>query len=259
MRGGEGAEVIYALRNSDTFSSLILDGLKNAGQKVRRNYQRRLPSNQSKDYNFLFRDTGITEPVIVEYGFIDNAADINRVVNNYETYAEAVVKAVTEYKGLPYYAPDSMATNEYIVKRGDSLWSIAKKYNVKVEELKSANNLTTDLLSIGQRLIIPNTNSEINYYIVKRGDTLYSIARQNNTTVNELKRLNNLTNDILSIGQSLILPSVESSTTGNTYTVVYGDNLWKISRKFNTTIDEIKRLNNLTSNLLSIGQVLQIP
>ncbi len=179
-------------------------------------------------------------------------------MNNYEAYAEAVVKAVTEYKGLPYYAPDSTATNEYIVKRGDSLWSIAKKYNVKVEELKRANNLTTDLLSIGQRLIIPNTNNEINYYIVKRGDTLYSIARQNNTTVNELKRLNNLTNDILSIGQSLILPSAKS-TAGNTYTVVYGDNLWKISRKFNTTIDEIKRLNNLTSNLLSLGQVLQIP
>src|SRR5699024_4295832 len=69
----EGAEVIYALRNDDTLASNILNALENAGQIGRSYYQRRLPSDPSKDYYFIHRNTGVTEPVIVEYGFINNA------------------------------------------------------------------------------------------------------------------------------------------------------------------------------------------
>lgn len=238
---------------------MILDGIEEAGQKVRKVYQRRLPSNPTKDYNFLFRGTGVTEPVIVEYGFIDNKDDITRVVNNYQKYAEAVVKAVTEYKNLPYVSPNTDNEIIYIVKSGDSLWSIAKKYNTKVNIIKEFNNLTSDLLKVGQQLIIPKDNNVVDntkYHIVKLGDTLYSIANKYNTTVNNIKELNNLTSNILSVDQKLLIPQTDNYID---YTVKSGDSLWQISRLYNTTVNEIKSLNNLTSDLLSIGQILKIP
>ena len=72
IQGAEGAEVIYALRDNSDLASNILTALGNAGQKMRKFYQRRLPSDTSKDYYFMHRNTGSnTHPVIVEYGFID--------------------------------------------------------------------------------------------------------------------------------------------------------------------------------------------
>ena len=75
--------------------------------------------------------------------------------------------------------------------------------DIAIDKLKSINNLTSNMLSIGQKLIIPF--EEDLTYVVKAGDTLYNIAREFNTSVSELKRLNNLVSDILSIGQILIL------------------------------------------------------
>ena len=63
--GAEGAEVIYALRNTDELSNKILNNLKEIGNPVRKAYQRRLPSNPSKDYYFIHRNTGNTEPIIM--------------------------------------------------------------------------------------------------------------------------------------------------------------------------------------------------
>lgn len=126
--------------------------------------------------------------------------------------------------------------------------------------MKQLNNLTTNNLSIGQILTLPATNR--NTYTVKSGDTLYKIATQNNTTVNILKQLNNLTNNNLSIGQILQLPLteiIEIPTTLTTYIIKSGDTLYSIAKKYNTTVDKIKQQNNLTTNILSIGQQLQIP
>ena len=99
-----------------------------------------------------------------------------------------------------------MILNTYIVKLGDTLYALAKKYNTTVAKIKEYNNLNSDTLSIGQKLKIPASN-KVNTYIVKSGDTLYSIARANNTTVDAIMIANNLTTNILSIGQELIIPS----------------------------------------------------
>ena len=318
--GAEGAEVIYALRNTDELSNKILNNLKEIGNPVRKAYQRRLPSNPSKDYYFIHRNTGITEPIIIEYGFLDNVKDSKRIRDNYQRLVEEVIKAISEYKNVPYSAPS--ISNTYRVKNGDTLWSIAKKFNttplelkkinnlnnnllyinqilkvpdfietidtninyvvknndtlysiskmfnVTVDSIKSNNNLTTDILSVGQILNIPVGESNVlvkedtksdttNSYIVKNGDTLYSIAKENNTTVNTIKELNNLIDDVLKIGMILLLPTnnIEEIFT---HTVVSGDSLWSISKTYNTTIDLIKSLNNLTTDLLNVGQELKV-
>ena len=258
--GGEGAEVIYALRNKDTLAKRILENIGAAGQETRKYYQRRLPSDTSKDYYFIHRNTGNLEPLIVEYGFIDNTKDVEFLKENYEELAEAVISAVANYIGVPYTPPEDLITNTYVVQKGDTLYSIANKLGTTVSELKKENNLTSNTLQIGEVLRVPTKEiyeEEENIYIVKKGDTLYSIAMANNTTVDELKKANNLTSNILSTGQLLKIPS--ALLPESTYIVKKGDSLYSIANKYNTTIDELKRINNLTSNILSIGQVLKLP
>lgn len=258
--GGEGAEVIYALRNRDTLAKRILENIGATGQTTRKYYQRRLPSDTSKDYYFIHRNTGNLEPLIVEYGFIDNTKDVEFLKENYEELAEDVISAVANYIGVPYVAPDGLITNTYVVQKGDSLYSIAAKLGTTVTELKKENNLTSNTLQIGQVLRIPTKEiyeEEENVYVVKKGDTLYGIAQANNTTVDEIKKFNNLTSNIISTGQLLKIPSALLPEA--TYTVKKGDSLYSIANKYNTTVDELKRINNLTSNTLSIGQVLKLP
>lgn len=258
--GGEGAEVIYALRNRDTLARRILENIGAAGQETRKYYQRRLPSDTSKDYYFIHRNTGNLEPLIVEYGFIDDTKDVEFLKENYKELAEAVISAVANYIGVPYTPPEEITTNTYVVQKGDSLYSIANKLGTTVSELKKENNLTTNTLQIGEVLRIPTKEiyeGEENVYIVQKGDTLYSFAMANNTTVDELKRINNLTSNILSTGQLLKIPS--ALLPESTYIVKKGDSLYSIANKYNTTVDELKRINNLTSNILSIGQVLKLP
>ena len=258
--GGEGAEVIYALRNKDTLAKRILENIGATGQTTRKYYQRRLPSDTSKDYYFIHRNTGNLEPLIVEYGFIDNTKDVEFLKENYEELAEAVISAVANYIGVPYKAPNGLITNTYVVQKGDTLYSIANKLGTTVSELKKENNLTSNTLQIGQVLRIPTKEiyeEEENVYVVKKGDTLYSIAMANNTTVDELKKANNLTSNILSTGQLLKIPS--ALLPESTYIVKKGDSLYSIANKYNTTVDELKRINNLTSNILSIGQILKLP
>lgn len=265
--GGDGAEIIYSLRNSDKLSNLIAQEFAKSGQNVRKYYQRRLPSDPSKDYYYILRDTPDNESLIIEYGFADSTGDDPDLLkNNWEDLAEAVVRAVATYVGVPY-SGGSSAGNTYVVKSGDTLWSIAKKYGVTVDELKEKNNLTSNALSINQILLIPTEGesseevpSDSLYYTVKAGDSLYAIANKYGMSVEELKELNNLTSNLLTIGQRLLIKKREDLTDSTeTYTVVKGDNLYQIALKFDTTVDALKTLNGLTNNVLSIGQVLKIP
>lgn len=232
---------------------------------MRKYYQRRLPEDPSKDYYFIQRLTGKTQPVLIEYGFIDNVKDLNKLKNNLLDYGEAVVRAVANYTGTKY-TPPVTDENTYIVQRGDTLYSIANKYGVTIAELKRANNLTSNFLNIGQQLTIPsNTPPESNEYvtyIVEKGDNLYSIANEFDVTVDDIVKYNNLNSNILSIGQKLLIPideKIDEKPTGNQYyTVQRNDSLYSIARKFNTTIDELIKLNNLTTTVLQIGDKLLV-
>jgi len=118
------------------------------------------------------------------------------------------------------------------------------------------------MLDIGQVLKISSLNNNVNVgntYTVQKGDNLYSIARTYGVTVDDLKRVNNLISNTLSIGQILNIPGNNNTNLGNTYIVKSGDTLYSIARAFNTTLNDIKALNNLSSNVISVGQTLKIP
>ena len=112
--------------------------------------------------------------------------------------------------------PNSTIT--YVVKKGDSLYSIAKKYNTIVNEIIKLNGLKSTNLSIGQVLKIPSNNSSssnetipsFTNYVVKKGDTLYGIAKNNNLTVDQIIKDNSLASNTLSIGQILKIRTIDS-------------------------------------------------
>ncbi len=176
--------------------------------------------------------------------------------------------------------PASGSSSNYItytVKKGDDLYSLAKRYKTTVNAIKEINHKVNNNLSIGEVLKIPtvlvdetdSNNTVYNEYVVKRGDNLYSIADKFNISVDDIKKINNLKGNALTIGQTLIIESYPEDGEilecyGNngdeyiTYIVKDGDDLYSIARRYNTSVQKIKELNNLTSDDLSIGQILQV-
>ncbi len=100
---------------------------------------------------------------------------------------------------------------------------------------------------------------------VKKGDTLWDLSRKYDTTISKIKSENHLRSDIIYVGQTLSIngkstssKSSSSSSSSSTYKVKSGDSLWKISKKYDMTINELKKLNGLKSDLLRVGQVLKL-
>jgi len=178
--------------------------------------------------------------------------------------------------------PTNQSTNPsnmfmYTVKKGDSLYSIAKIYNTTVSEIIKLNNLKSTNLSIGQTLRIPETNITVTTmppsftsYTVKKGDSLYSLAKRYGISVDTIIMDNALNTTNLSIGQVLKIRTGNTEVveecfgtsynpnTGTTYTVKRGDSLYSIAKKYNTTVSDLISKNNLKNSNLSIGQVLKI-
>ncbi len=164
----------------------------------------------------------------------------------------------------------------YIVKSGDTLSQIARDFGTTVQEIVNLNNIQNpNLIFPGERLIISNStsngfdnsnNSETTDYIVKRGNTLSQIALEFGTSVQEIVDLNNIQNpNLIFPGENLkIISNTNFNLLGETnqinYTVRRGNTLSEIALRFNTTVGEIVRLNNIQNpNLIFVGQRLRIP
>jgi peptidoglycan DL-endopeptidase LytF len=173
-------------------------------------------------------------------------------------YANQILK-------VPSTSQTPASSTTYTVVSGDSLSVIAKRFTTTVESIRSLNNLTSDTIFVGQTLKIPSAQEIVNIpssYTVVSGDSLSVIAKRFNTTTDAIKSLNGLTSDFIRVGQVLKLPTSQPQVQApapTTYRVIAGDTLWSISRKFNTTVDNIKSLNSLGTDTLYIGQVLNVP
>lgn len=154
-------------------------------------------------------------------------------------------------------------STDYIVKPQDTLYGISKKYQVSVEELIEANSLTSEDIVVGQKLLVPTEQfpkEEFHMHTVQTGDTLFDLAKKYGVSIDELKTKNNLKSDRIYIGQQ-ILVSVEKITYNEQamYTVVPGDSLWGIAKRFGISVEELATENGLNREIVLIGQRLSIP
>ena len=192
-------------------------------------------------------------------------------------------------------AQTSSSAGSYTVVSGDSLYAIARKTGTSIQDLLSINGLNLNsVIHPGQVLQLSNayesssteetvtttedtasseetsTSGNAQMYYVHQGDNLYRIARNNGISLSTLLEWNNLSVDspihpgqglIVSYGSSSSTEEAEetaasSESTETTYTVQPGDGLWRIAKNYGLTLDELKSMNQLTSNIIQPGQVL---
>jgi len=140
------------------------------------------------------------------------------------------------------------------VRRGENLTAIARKYDVKVQELRDWNKLRSDELAIGQRLRIPQQDRE--WYVVQRGDNLTDIAHRHDLSVALLKQINNLRGDTIQPGQRLKLRPTPMDEA--VHVVRAGESLSEIAQRYGLTLKRLKNINGLTGNTIITGQKLRL-
>ena len=142
----------------------------------------------------------------------------------------------------------------HIVKSNETLYSLSLQYDISIQSLKEANNLGRDMIRTGEELTIPLESRD--KYTVRPGDTLSGIAVRTGVELSRLASLNRLDPSSLMAGMELEL--VRSPEEGETFTVKAGDTLSWISLKYDISVSRLKQINNLNSNELRVGQVLEL-
>lgn len=153
------------------------------------------------------------------------------------------------------FAPQSY--QNYQIRPGDSLYSIAQKFSVNLTELRQVNNLWTNKIRIGQSLKIPVSNTDHVIYRVQEGDNLTKISTTFNVAVKDIKEANNLLTDHIKVGQELTIP--QAMNPQRTYTVQKEDTLYSIAARFDISITDLSNENDLSLGYIWPGQVLNIP
>ena len=216
---------------------------------------------------------------------VKNKDTLYSIASKYNTSVNEIVRInnlnsnvinVGQQLRIPINSTNNFDYLSYYVKKGDTLYSIANRYDVTMDELIKLNGLNSNNLSVGQILKIPVnviiSDTDYETYIVKSGDTLYSIGKRFGISIDELIKINNLNSNNLSVGQVLkvlkddsdVLEGMSCYGEGyvpvqyETYTVKKGDSLYVIAKRYGVSVDDLIKLNNLSSNNLSIGQVLKI-
>ena len=176
-----------------------------------------------------------------------------------------------ESPGSPFEGVNQINWISHIVVSGDSLWSLASKYDTEVNIIKEINYIETSLLSINDTLLIPLSKTKMNNFIpyemhiVSEGDTLWDISKKYNIEITDLIRMNSLNkNSYLQLGQQLTIGNknihrnIESKKRTILYSVKQGDNLYKISDLFDVTVQSIKEINDFKNSDLMPGQIIKI-
>lgn len=216
--------------------------------------------------------------VLVETGFISNPTEEKLLFqrSHQDKLARALAKAIAQY--FEDNPPEGTLianrnkTQKYKVQRGDSLSVIANKYGTSVAAIKQTNKLKSNSLAIGQVLTIPGGSTNIRVpvvenpietetltHTVKKGDYLGKLASTYKVSVAAIKRENNLKSDTLRLGQKLRITVSLKDRPVRKHTVKRGEYLGKIASKYDVSVSSVRKVNNLRSDQLAVGQVLIIP
>jgi LysM repeat protein/ABC-type branched-subunit amino acid transport system substrate-binding protein len=185
---------------------------------------------------------------------------------------------------IAFQAQDARKYTTHIVKEGEKLKDIAKKYDCKVKEIKDLNpDVDEENLMVNTALVVPNnkkekenkktetvkettpTENQVNIHIVETGQTVYGICKKYNVTMHALREANHLTSDTLTPGQKLRIPSQSefmvkpSEQKVEFYQVKKGDTKWRIATLYNITVSELDALNPELQGELQENQYIWVP
>lgn len=192
-----------------------------------------------KDENGLSSDELKVGQTIKIPGAKDSKSD--SVKNENRTVLES--SSAEKNRGVVSYSNETT----YIVQAGDTLWKVARNHNVTVDELKSLNNLNSELIMVGQKLVVGKGAIKVVPNNSRPSNTSSNNASSNNTNSSNTNTSSNNN------------PVVQSSKDNNgNYKVQRGDTLWKIANKFNVSVAEIKVINKLKTDSIYFGQTLSI-
>ncbi|MFO7698580.1 MAG: LysM peptidoglycan-binding domain-containing protein [Anaerolineae bacterium] len=146
----------------------------------------------------------------------------------------------------------------YTVRRGDTLYSLARRFGVTVAALQRANGLPDDAIQAGMQITIPSPAAEsgARSHTVRAGETLYSLARHYGISVEAIQKVNGLSGTAIRTGMVLVIPGTEARRT---HVVQTGETLYGIAARYGLSLDELMRANALAGTQIRNGQVLDIP
>ncbi len=196
---------------------------------------------------------------------------------NLSTIAEKYGLTVTALKRKNHLKKNSISINQRLKIKEEESYTKAETILAEKTESSVINSETSDKSPENQPILTENTTPLTKSHTVKKGETLHVIAKQYNTTVSDIKNLNNLNNNNISIGQELKLAAnrtelamkdnneiktkTSESITNNkqiTHKVKRGESLFLISKNYNVSVEDLKKLNQLSGNKIAPGQILII-
>lgn len=196
---------------------------------------------------------------------------------NFEDNKDAIAKLKRRKGKSRYWASRSNRSGYrvYVVRRGDTLSQIAESLGISLRSLKRLNHIRRSRIHHGQRLKYytsrsrrtPTAVASGNVYTVRRNDTLFGIARRHRVSIRQLKRTNGMRGSRIYPGQRLIIPGRKAASRGSQrarsrgrtkHKIRRGENLHVIARRYDVTVQELKKINRLKSSEIYAGQVIRV-
>lgn len=241
MHKAENYKIVYGLRRNHNLPNRVASCLIKKQENVDC-YFKRLGSNPHLDYYDIHRDTANMEVIRISYPLIQNRNDLDKNI-------EAIVETIYEYIG------GKVETNTYQVVSGDTMWNVAKKFNLNIDELKWLNGFSDNLLRTGDIIKVKKECDEkkVANYVVGAGENLYQISRKFHTSVEDLMNYNHLKSNLIQIGEIIKIPIYSFE-----HIIQDGENIYQLAKDYQKEVDELMYKNNLETGKLEPGSYLTI-
>lgn len=232
-------EIVYGLQQSSQLPNRIASNLMQHHEQVICR-SKRLGSNAHLDYYSIHRDIANMQVLRISYPFVQNRGDLDKGV-------DTIVDTIYEYIG------GKVENDWYQVSKGDTMWNVAKKFHLSVDELKVLNGFTDNLLRTGDKIKTKKEENVIQY-VVGKGENLYQICHKFDIDLIELMEYNHKKSNLIQMGDVIQIPKRNSIE----HSVCKGENLYQIAGRYQTDVKELVTKNHLQNKQVQTGDIITI-